>query len=269
MHALEDIGFYTADNVPPELWAKLINQAQRSGHKNLVVGIDIRTRSFLADVEPVLEGLKREGLKPQVVFLDAADEVLVKRYNLTRRTHPLGQAPLSKDITAERVALGPLRALADIVLDTSHFSARHLTERLWQAFGLEHSFKLRIVSFGFKRGVPIDADNVFDVRALPNPFYNPELRKIDGRDKRVQAYIFTPSSLEFYTEMREFVRHLSLLAQQSGRSSYSIAIGCTGGQHRSVAIAERLAHDLTTDFATSAEHRDVELALQEHEEAHA
>jgi UPF0042 nucleotide-binding protein len=266
LHALEDLGFFTADNVPPSLWARLISQAERAGHRQLVVGIDVRTRNFLADVEPILEGLRREGIVPEVIFLDATDDVLVKRYNLTRRTHPLGHAPLSNDIAQEREVLGPLRALADIVLDTSRLSARNLTEQLWQRFGHDHKFRLRIMSFGFKRGVPIDADNVFDVRALPNPFYNPELRKIDGRDKRVQSYIFTPATLEFYSEMREFVRRLTQMAQETGRSSYTIAIGCTGGQHRSVALAERLAYDLTESFATTAEHRDVELALREHEE---
>jgi RNase adapter protein RapZ len=157
-----------------------------------------------------------------------------------------------------------LRAQADLVFDTSRTSARELTEKLWEHFGKASHFRLRCVSFGFKHGVPTDADNVFDLRALPNPFYVPELRAIDGRDARVQTFVFTPSTLEFYSKMREFIRHLTAMAQGSGRSSYTVAVGCTGGQHRSVAVAERLGRDLADYFTTSVEHRDVALALAEH-----
>ena len=264
LHALEDLGFYTVDNVPPTLWRDLTEQAERSGFERIAVGIDIRTRAFLDEAEAGLDDLKKTDFNPEIVFLDAADEVLVKRYNLTRRTHPLGQAPLSNDIAEEREALGYLRAQADTVLDTSRLSARELTDTLWERFGSDRKFKLRLVSFGFKRGVPIDADNVFDLRALPNPYYDPELRPIDGRDPRVQAYVFTPSTLEFYSEMREFIRKLTAMARAAGRTSYTVAVGCTGGQHRSVAVAERLAHDLADATSAFVEHRDVALALQEH-----
>ena len=196
--------------------------------------------------------------------MDAADDVLVKRYNLTRRTHPLGQAPLSNDIAFEREALGYLRAHAEVVLDTSRRSAKDLVETLSRHFGRELKFRLRLVSFGFKRGVPIDADNVFDLRSLPNPYYDPVLRPIDGRDPRVQAYVFTPSTLEFYTQMREFIRELCVMARATGRSSYTVAVGCTGGQHRSVAVSERLAADFKDTFSSFVEHRDVAAALQEH-----
>ena len=123
---------------------------------------------------------------------------------------------------------------------------------------------LRILSFGFKRGVPLDVDNIFDLRSLPNPFYDPELRPLGGQDERVQAYVFTPSALEFYSEMREFTRNLTTMAGSAGRSSYTVAVGCTGGQHRSVAVAERLALDFADTFSCTVEHRDLEAALQEH-----
>ncbi len=261
--ALEDIGYFTADNLPPTLWGDLLAQASTALDK-VVVGIDVRTRDFLGDVPGALEQLKARGITPEVIFLDASDEVLVKRYNLTRRTHPLGQAPLGSDIAQEREVLGGLRSLADFVLDTSTSSARELTEELWTRFGDERRFRLRLVSFGFKRGAPIDADNVFDLRSLPNPYYDPSLRHLDGRDEGVKNYVFTSEGLAFYTELREFVRLLASRAVSAGRSSYTVALGCTGGQHRSVAITERLTHDLAETFATYADHRDVTLALAEH-----
>ena len=266
--ALEDIGYFTADNLPPMLWGELLAQARGASGKTaqdkVVVGIDVRTRDFLSDVPHALEQLRAQGITAEVIFLDASDEVLVKRYNLTRRTHPLGQAPLGSDIAQEREVLGGLRALADFVLDTSHFSARELTEELWTRFGDERRFRLRLVSFGFKRGAPIDADNIFDLRSLPNPYYDPALRPLDGRDERVKNYVFTNEGLAFYTELREFVRLLASRAVSAGRSSYTVALGCTGGQHRSVALTERLTRDLAETFATYADHRDVVVALAEH-----
>jgi UPF0042 nucleotide-binding protein len=265
LHALEDLGFFTSDNIPPTLWLDLMRQSRASGRNTIAVGIDIRAGAFLQDVERALEALRADSVTPQIVFLDATDDVLVKRYNLTRRTHPLGEAALATDIAAERQALGYLRSHADTVLDTSRFSAKELTHTLWSRFGDERRFRLQLVSFGFKRGVPIDADNVIDLRALPNPYYEAALRSIDGRDPRVQSYVFTPSALAFYTEMRDFIRHLTQLAETSGRSSYTVALGCTGGQHRSVAVAERLTYDLAENFFVTTEHRDVEAALKEHQ----
>ena len=264
LQALEDIGFFTVDNLPPKLWNELVKQVKETQVSKIAVGIDVRTRDYLSSVLDCLAELKTQGIDPMVIFLDAADDVLVKRYNLTRRTHPLGKAPLSNDIATERTVLGPLRANADLVLDTSRYSAKDLIEVLRKQFGQHERFRLRLMSFGFKRGIPIDADNVFDLRALPNPYYDPELRAIDGRDERVQAYVFQGNTFEFYTRMREFIRVLSQMAEHSGRSSYTIAVGCTGGQHRSVAIAERLSNDFAEVFSTTIEHRDVNLALAEH-----
>ena len=264
LHALEDLGYFTVDNLPPALWPELIASLRLEGQTRVVVGVDVRSRAFLDGVESTLRVLQETGVKPEVVFLEASDDVLVGRYNFTRRTHPLGEASLSEDIIFERRALSSLRALADVVLDTSAFSARRLTDELRERYGGERQFHLRLVSFGFKRGVPIDADNVFDLRALPNPFYDPALRPLDGRDAAVQAFVFSPEGLAFYSELRNFVRFLALGARNTGRGSYTVAVGCTGGQHRSVAVAERLHRDLAETFATHTDHRDVDEALAEH-----
>ena len=155
-----------------------------------------------------------------------------------------------------------------MVLDTSTFSARRLTEELWERYGEERDFRLRLVSFGFKRGVPTDADSVLDLRTLPNPYYSERLRPLGGRDPEVQSFVFTPEGMAFYTELRDFVKRLATRAAASGRSSYTVAMGCTGGQHRSVAVAERLSHDLAEDFTTRTEHRDLDAALAEHAADH-
>ncbi len=265
--ALEDLGYFTADNVPPALWDELLLQADPL-QPRVAVGVGIRTAVFLPKLSDALEALKTRGIMPEVVFLDATAETLISRYNFTRRTHPLGHAPLTQDIEEERVVLGELRAVADSVIDTSRLSARQLTEELWARFGENRQFRLRLTSFGFKRGVPIDADNVFDLRSLPNPYYDPRLRPKSGQDPEVAAYVFTAEGMAFYTELREFVRLLASRATVSGRTSYTVAVGCTGGQHRSVAFAERLKHDLADDFDTYAEHRDLARALAEYEVAH-
>ena len=264
LYALEDLGFFKADNVPPRLWLTLLDEAERAGFDKVAVGVDVRAASFFGDLEGVFAALVGRGLKPETVFLDASDDVLVKRYNFTRRTHPLGQAPLSEDIARERDLLRPLRGQADSVIDTSTLSARELVERLQERFGKDRRFTLRLVSFGFKRGVPTDADTVLDLRALPNPYYDPELRPLGGQDEWVQAYVFTASTLEVYSQLREFVRTTVGMAKGAGRSSYTVAVGCTGGQHRSVAVAERLAADLAESFATQPDHRDLAAALAEH-----
>ena len=176
---------------------------------------------------------------------------------------------MQQDIASERVVLGDLRAVADTVLDTSSLSARELTEELRARFGDDRKFRLRLSSFGFKRGVPIDADNVFDLRSLPNPYYDPALRPKSGLDPEVAAYVFTAEGLAFlYRNCASFVRLLATRALVTGRSSYTVAVGCTGGQHRSVAFAERLKTDLADVFATYAEHRDLARALAEYDLTH-
>lgn len=265
LNALEDSGFFCVDNLPPPLWPELVKQLV--AEPDVAVVVDVRTRDYLADVHRHAAALTTLGVQVTVVFLDAADDVLVNRYNFTRRHHPLQRASLTSDIAAERTALADLRALADVVLDTSNLSASDLRKTLQRQFASETAFQVRVMSFGFKRGVPSDSDNVFDVRVMPNPYYDPELRIIDGRDPRVQAYAFSGDGEAFFQDLLAYVSSLLVKAKQGGRQHYAIAVGCTGGQHRSVAVAERLASHLKHDLDVNIEHRDVVRALAEHRPA--
>ncbi|SRR5690554_2415868 len=263
MHALEDVGFYTVDNLPPSLWLALVEGGQY-GERGLCISVDIRARPFLDQAPAALEELRERGYDPTLLFLDASDEVLVKRYNFTRRAHPVAAGTLSADLATEREALRTLRTLADDVIDTTGTSARELTQLLWDRFAEGKSLLLRLVSFGFKRGLPTDVDMVLDVRGMPNPYYSEELRPLPGTEPKVQRHVFSPEALELYSQFRLLVRSVAYLAERGGRSNYSVAVGCTGGQHRSVAVTERLSHDLAGAYRTSVQHRDLEAALAEH-----
>jgi len=258
------MGYFTVDNLPPCLWAELVKKSKEKGLKQIAVIIDIRAKSFLNDFEPELNNLKSIGINPKIVFLYAVEAVLIQRYNLTRRTHPLGHSSLSRDIANERNLLEPVRSQADLVIDSSRTSASELKEMIINRLKKKPKFNLHLRSFGFKRGVPIDADIVLDVRSMPNPYYDPSLRSKAGTEADVQAYVFTPNSLEFYSKLREFVRELIEAAQSAGRANYNLAIGCTGGQHRSVAVVEKLAIDLADSFNPQINHRDLEKSLAEH-----
>src|SRR5690554_4616953 len=260
MHALEDVGFYTVDNLPPSLWLALVEGGQY-GERGLCISVDIRARPFLDQAPAALEELRERGYRPTLLFLDASDEVLVKRYNFTRRAHPVAAGTLTGDLASERRVLQPLRALADDVIDTTSISTRGLTQLLWDRFAEGRGLLLRLVSFGFKRGIPTDVDTVLDVRGMPNPFYDEALRPLPGTDTDVQRHVFSPEALELYHQMRMLVRSLAYLAESGGRSHYSVAVGCTGGQHRSVAVVERLSHDLAGAYRTQVQHRDLSAAL--------
>lgn len=266
LHALEDIGYFAVDNLPPSLWAPLAARAEGQGKERVALSVDVRTASFLSELEEGLRALEEGGFEPVIIFLSASEQTLVKRYSLTRRTHPLGEGTLSHDIAAERVALEGVRSRAHHLIDTTEMSAKELNLHVRRTFAEERSFLLRLVSFGFKRGAPIDADLVLDVRALPNPFYEEALRRLSGSEAQVQAHVFTPGGLEIYTQLRNLIRTLAALARDSGRTSYTVALGCTGGQHRSVAVAERLARDLAGQFDARMDHRDLAAALAEHEQ---
>lgn len=265
MHALEDIGMFTVDNLPPALWLPLVELGAGS-HQGLCVGIDIRAREYLASATAALDALAAAGIETTVIYLDATEETLVRRYNFTRRTHPIAKGTLTTDLRAEREALAPLRAMADEVIDTTSMSTRALTHALWERFREGDGFVLRLISFGFKRGLPTDVDTVLDVRGLPNPYYDTTLRALPGSDPRVQSYVFTPEGLETYGQLRSMVKTLGSQAEvATGRTAYTVAIGCTGGQHRSVAVAERLGVDLAGSFRTQIIHRDLARALEEYD----
>lgn len=252
--ALEDLGYYSVENLPPELWPDLLDSLASAGVKKVVVVVDIRTRKLLEDAEAILS-----QLHPFIIYLEAKSDVLLKRYNLSRRVHPLGMGNLLREIEEERQALTPFRDRADLVIDTSDRTPRQLKAILERALGEEEGFLLRLLSFGFKWGPPPDADVVLDVRALPNPFYEARLKSLPGTDPEVAAYVFADPAFDpFYRALLTTTGLSAEGARASGRAAYTVAIGCTGGQHRSVAVAERLAQELSGRFRVELEHRDLE-----------
>ncbi len=259
LRALEDAGFFITDNLPPELWGTLHDLAQARGLTRVAVSTDARTREFLGALSDSYARLARRREDLRVLFLEATDDVLLKRYNLTRREHPLGDT-LMVDFARERDLLAPLRAMADTVIDTTSLSAKELGDRVLRLFRLEHDFHLRLLSFGFKHAPPRDVDLVLDVRSLPNPHYEPDLRDRTGLEQDVARYVFQDQAGEdFYAGLRDFVRLSAERARASGRHGYTVAVGCTGGQHRSVAVATRLAGDLRDLNVDVTEHRDMPL----------
>ena len=260
LRALEDAGYFATDNLPPELWGAMADLAQARGIERVVVSTDARTRDFLAALDSSYERLKKRQDGVRVYFLEATAEVLLRRYNLSRRAHPLGDPSLMLDFQREGELLAPLRAIADTVLDTTALTTAQLTERVLGLVGVSQNFDLRLTTFGFKHTPPRDVDLMLDVRTLPNPYYDPELRPRTGLERAVADYVFTgEESEQFYQSLRGFVRESAERARDAGRQSYSVAVGCTGGQHRSVAVAERLKLDLGDLGARVIDHRDIPL----------
>lgn len=258
LRALEDAGFFVTDNLPPELWGALYDLAAARGLACVAVSSDSRTRDFLAALDPSWERLRRRD-GTRTLFLEASDETLLRRYNLTRRNHPLalGEPSLTVDFARERTLLAPFRALADTVIDTTDLSAAALSARVVALYGGQTGFDLRLMSFGFKYAPPRDADLVLDVRSLPNPHYDSVLKPHTGLEPEVAAYVFAGEGEAFYGRLAAYVRDNAERARDSGRRSYNVAIGCTGGQHRSVAVSERLARELGDLGAHVVDHRDL------------
>lgn len=263
LQGFEDIGFFAVDNVPPKLWPALMETIVEE--TRVVISADVRTHAYLGAVPEVLKQLHEAGHDPYVLFLDANNDVLVRRYNFTRRQHPMAESSLLDDLREERSLLEPLRAAADSVIDTSNISAAELKLEIRDRFLEAKGFTLRLVSFGFKRGAPRDVDSIFDVRGLPNPYYDPQLAPLTGKEAAVQDYVFRGDQTNMYEGIAQMVQNLAAMAERDGRQSYSIAIGCTGGQHRSVAVVERLAAECNKRFSVRVDHRDVEEAVLEYE----
>jgi RNase adapter protein RapZ len=260
LRALEDAGYFATDNLPPELWGAMLDLSRARKIDRVVVSTDARTRDFLAALESSYTRLRKRQEGVRVLFLEATPDVLLRRYNLSRRTHPLGDPSLLLDFQREADLLSPLRAIADSVIDTTALSAPQLTERILGLVGVSHSFDLRLTTFGFKHAPPRDVDLMLDVRTLPNPYYDPDLRPLTGLDSAVSQYVFQGEDSEsFYAHLRDYVRENAERARAAGRYTYSVAVGCTGGQHRSVAVAERLKHDLENLGARVIDHRDIPL----------
>ncbi len=260
LQALEEFGYFVTDNLPPMLWTALLTGCVARGLERVAVVTDARTRHFLSDLEMAF-AITQTSVQPELVFLDADDDVLVRRYGLTRRAHPLGEPTLLGDFREERRVLEGLRERADTVIDTSNLKARDLIERLRNLYGdPSQKFMVTLFSFGFKHGAPTDADLVVDARSLPNPYWDASLKHRSGLESDVAKHIFTSDGTAFFNELREFVKLNLERAKASGRSNYSVAVGCTGGYHRSVAVIESLARDFSSQYALQTEHRDIERA---------
>lgn len=262
---LEDLGWYVADNLPPELITQMVDLGLAAGSRitQLAVVMDVRSRGFSGDLDWVRSDLATRNIAPRVLFLEASDDILVRRYEQNRRSHPLqGDQTLAEGIAAERTMLAPVRATADLVIDTSMLSVRALRESIERAFGGEavaHT-SVTVESFGFKYGLPMDADTVVDVRFLPNPHWVDELRPHTGQHPAVRDYVLSqPGAAEF---LDTYHRLLNLVVDgyhREGKRYMTVAVGCTGGKHRSVAMAEALASLLEPNDQLSVRvlHRDL------------
>jgi UPF0042 nucleotide-binding protein len=248
MKTLEDLGFYCVDNLPPKLVPQTLALLDAAQIREAAIALDVRSGGALGEALPLLAELSQDGVRPQVLFLDARDDVLVRRYSETRRRHPFAWAGSVREaIAMERSALGPLRAHASHVVDTTALTHAEMKERLTAAFSLEseHQLSVTIVAFGFKFGIPLDLDMLFDVRFLHNPNYVEELRPLTGADAVVAAYIETdPYFGPFLDRLFGMMDFLMPRYLAEGKSQLTIGIGCTGGRHRSVYIARRLCKHL-------------------------
>lgn len=266
---LEDLGYEGVGNIPLSLLAGLLAPADggagRSRHDALAVDIDIRTRDFttarfLARLEPLLA---RDDLDVRLIFLDCDDDVLAQRYTETRRRHPLAEdRPLMDGIISERALIGPLRARADLVIDTTQSAIPDLRGILTGHFHLDAgpALSITVTSFAFRRGLPREADLVFDVRFLANPHYEEKLRRLTGRDAAVAAYVATDAAFApFFERLAEMVIELLPYYEREGKTYLTIAVGCTGGRHRSVLVAERLGERLReAGHGAEVRHRDID-----------
>jgi UPF0042 nucleotide-binding protein len=267
LRVLEDAGFFCVDNLPPSLVPELLALAGAEGKLQRVgLGIDVRTGTFLSGAEQMLSGLEASGHDVRVVFLDCADEILVRRFSETRRPHALARAgDLRGAITAERERLAGLRDRADVVLDTTELTVHDLRRRLIEYIGrgsAKPSMIVRLLSFGFKYGVPVDADLLFDLRFLPNPHFVDALRPKTGLDPEVAEYVLAAP------QTSELLRHLVALLEftlpeyaREGKAYLTVALGCTGGRHRSVALAEELRRQLADRHEVVVSHRDAQRAV--------
>lgn len=262
LKAFEDLGYYCVDNLPVELIPRVVELAMQSGEiRRTALVVDVREGSKFDRLPGILQSMRRM-IPTKVVYLEASDAVLLRRFSETRRPHPLGtDAPVKSALKTERRHLGAIRALADLVIDTSKFNVHelraHITERFREQSS-ENSILVSCVSFGFRHGVPEDADLVFDVRFLPNPHFVPEFRPLTGRDPRVAKYIRSfPQTKEFIRRISDLLIYLLPHYIHEGKSYLTIAFGCTGGQHRSVMIAEDVAKRLRgADHRVKVVHRD-------------
>ncbi|MBT8085250.1 MAG: RNase adapter RapZ [Woeseia sp.] len=250
LHALEDMGYYCIDNMPAALLKALVEEVasfEEQAGSRIAVGIDARNRRRDLDTLPTtIRELRSNGIQTDVLFLQASDDILLKRYSETRRRHPLAEkgTTLRGAIHRERELLAPMINLSDLVIDTSRCSVYELADTIRDRVDRRapRDLSVLIQSFGYKHGIPADADFMFDLRGLPNPYWEPPLRRLTGRDSEVAAFLDEqPSFLRMYEDILQFLRHWVPEYASTGRSYLTVALGCTGGQHRSVYMTEKLA----------------------------
>ena len=264
-HALEDLGWYVVDNLPPALLPQLADQAQDT-QASLAVVVDVRGGKFFDELSSALDTLEKLSVPYRLLFLDATDQALVQRFESTRRPHPLqGQDRIVDGIARERAKLEEIRASADVVIDTSNLNVHQLEKRTSEIFaaGMLSSLRINVLSFGYKYGIPVDSDLVLDCRFIPNPHWIPELRPLNGLDAPVSEKVLSSEGVaDFVASYVSVIRKMIPGYFREGKKYVTIAIGCTGGKHRSVAIAEEIAKQLITvspdlEISAHATHRDV------------
>ncbi|MGE5605706.1 MAG: RNase adapter RapZ [Bacteroidota bacterium] len=262
----EDLGYFCVDNLPPVLIPKFAELcAQSDGRINrIALVIDIRGGSFFDDVFDALETLEQNGFTYEIVFLEARDEILIRRFKESRRKHPLSNTGgISDGIKAEKEKLEQIRGKASMIVDTSDLNARGLRDlinRKYESLPQQEKMLITLISFGFKNGLPLDADLVFDVRFLPNPFYVESLKDLDGNRDEVANYVLKwPVTARFLTKLFDFIDFLTPQYAKEGKANLIIGIGCTGGRHRSVTIANKLGEYLRTKgYMVTVDHRDAQ-----------
>jgi UPF0042 nucleotide-binding protein len=266
MRAFEDLGYFCVDNLPPELVPKFAELIQKgSDVRGAALVIDMRGDAFFGDWQSSLTALTADNVTHRTLFLEADEETLIQRYQLSRRRHPLEteQRGLVEAIRCERDAMMDIRGRADVVIDTTEVGSRQLRKRIEEIFRLDQQaseVRYRIVSFGFKHGLPKDSDLVLDVRFIPNPHYVEELRTKTGNDPEVERFVFASAdALETLSRFMDLLDFLVTQYRREGKPQVTVAVGCTGGQHRSVVFANHLAKHLeASGLRVSLEHRDVE-----------
>lgn len=264
-NTLEDLGWYVVDNLPPRLVPTLCALVERSEMPRLAVVVDCRSKRFFEQLPTMFTELNEAGYRHDILYVEANDEIIVRRQESVRRPHPLqGDGRLLDGIVAEREVLAPVRASADLVIDTTALNVHQLRDRVAHAFEGDSLDQLRVtvLSFGFKHGIPVDADLTLDVRFLPNPHWIPELRPHSGQDAPVAEHVLAePAAQDFLDHLVSLVQVMKEGYLREGKRFATVAIGCTGGRHRSVAIAEAFAQRLSgTGIVTRVMHRDIDRA---------
>ena len=261
---LEDAGYFCVDNLPIQLVKKFLRLILQGSQDKVALGLDIRSGQALKELDRVLSDLKRTGCPYEILFLDCAMDVLVKRYKETRRNHPLaGIGRVDKGIELERVQLDFLRKKADVIIDTSHLLIRELRTQINKIYVNEEKFSnffITVLSFGFKYGIPVDSDLVFDVRFLKNPYYIPELKKKTGNETEVSQFVMeSEAARDFLEKLQQMLTFLIPHYITEGKNQLVVSIGCTGGRHRSVTLVNEIANRLqSTEYGLKVEHRDIE-----------